>query len=212
MGREYFWASTHETDPHKAFLRAAPWIAGWREQIEAARVTANDPLKAEIERQTKDYRRYRNKSLDDAVAAMLMDALDFIFQRQGGMTFAAQAKALTGARGDVAEALKSLPDPALAADTLARISGRATPMLAHLDQWKAATHLQGKTLDQCVVDIQQFNPPRYGGSCPVAQLLGMDAEPRHRIQRCPPVLGPEGQRRQDRRANCGRGAGPVCPG
>jgi hypothetical protein len=52
------------------------------------------------------------------------------------MTFATQAKALADARGDVAEALKLLPQSTLAADTLAQISGRATPMLAHMDRWK----------------------------------------------------------------------------
>jgi hypothetical protein len=121
-----------------------------------ARAAANDPLQAEIERLTKDYRRYRNRSLDDAGAALLMDALDLILRRQGGMTFMVQARPLTDARGDVAEALKSLPQPALAADTLAQISGRATPMLSHLHRWKAATHLRDKTLAQCSADIQQF--------------------------------------------------------
>jgi integrase len=156
LGRKFFWASTHETDPHKAFIKAAPLIAGWREQIEAARAAANDPRKSENERLTKDYRRYRNKSLDDAGAALLMDAFDFVFQRQGGMTFVAQAKAPTDTRGDVAEALESLRNPTLAADTLAQISGRATPMLAHLDRWKTATHLRDKTLAQYIVDIEQF--------------------------------------------------------
>jgi hypothetical protein len=65
---------------------AAPWIADWQRRIDAARAAARDPLKAEIKRLTTAYRQYRNTDLDAAGAALVMDVVDFLFERMGGLT------------------------------------------------------------------------------------------------------------------------------
>jgi integrase len=39
---------------------------------------------------------------------------------------------------------------------LEQIGGRATPLLAYLERWKATTHLKGQSLDQVVARIKRF--------------------------------------------------------
>ena len=156
IGRNIFIASTHEVDASRANAVAAPMIIEWRQRIEYARQAAQDPLRAEVEKLTHSYRRYRNAALDEAGAALVADVVDFIFERFGGFTPEQRRKTLTDAHGDVAQAMRSLSESAQAETALGRITGKATPILTHLERWKAATHLKGKSLDQAISAINKF--------------------------------------------------------
>jgi hypothetical protein len=156
IGRNIFIASTHEVDPSRANAVAAPMVVEWRKRIEDARRAAQDPLRAEVEKLTHSYRRYRNTALNDAGAALVADVVEFIFERFGGFTPEQRRKALTDTHGEVEQAMRSLPEPAQAEAALGRITGNATPILAHLEEWKAVTHLKGKSLGQSISAINKF--------------------------------------------------------
>jgi integrase len=144
LGRKEFKASTHETNPHKAHAKASPWIADWKDRIELARAASTDPVRARIEQLTNAYRQYRDAVLDDAGAALVMDALEFVFEREGGRLAPALARQ--------PNALRALPSPTI----LNQIAGYATPFLAHLTDWKENTHIKGNTLTLYESDIRQF--------------------------------------------------------
>jgi integrase len=144
VGRREFKASTGLTDPHKAYVKAVPWIAEWKARIEHARATTADPLRARIEQLTNAYRQYRNTALDDAGASLVMDALEFAFEREGGQ--------LTVALARERDAVLALSSPAI----VNQIAGKATTFLAHLKQWKENTHIKGDTLKTYEADIRQF--------------------------------------------------------
>jgi integrase len=156
IGRNIFIASTHEVDPSRANAVAAPMVVEWRKRIEDARRAAQDPLRAEVEKLTHSYRRYRNTALNDAGVALVADVVEFIFERFGGFTPEQRRKALTDTHGEVEQAMRSLPEPAQAEAALGRITGNATPILAHLEEWKAVTHLKGKSLGQSISAINKF--------------------------------------------------------
>jgi integrase len=153
LGQKQFIRSTGERSPERAYAKAAPWIAEWKTRIQEARIAAKDPLRADIERLTNDYRVHRGKGLDDAGAAVALDAIEFLFERLGGLSRAETLARLATSRGDVAAALSTIPG---APQTYEVIIGRATPILAYLDRWKAAAHRRGKTLDQMISDVRQF--------------------------------------------------------
>jgi hypothetical protein len=155
-GRKWLLATTSETDPNRAAAVAAPLLVEWQTRIDQARQALKDPLKAEVEKLTNAYRRYRSTALDDAGAALVADVVDFVLERMGGLTPAQRRKALTDARGDVDQAIRTLPYPDQAARTLGTITGTMTPFLAHFDAWKGATHLKGKTLAQTESAIKKF--------------------------------------------------------
>ena len=154
IGRKIFIASTHESDLKRANAVAAPMVAEWQHRIDQARAGKSDPVRTEIDRLASEYHRTHKTDPDGNAGLLVSDVLGFVFQRLGGMTAAQQRQALLNARGDVAEAMKAMP--ASATTAFEQIMGYATPILAHLDAWKAATHLKGKTLDQVISDINQF--------------------------------------------------------
>ena len=135
-GKKWFLANTHETDPTRAAALAAPWLAEWDRRIEQARRSLQDPLKAEIERLANAYRRYRDKPLDDEGAVLVADVVEFVLERTGGLSAAQRRKALTDARGDVAEVIQSLKNADTVSAALGQIIGTATPFLAHLEVWQ----------------------------------------------------------------------------
>jgi integrase len=148
IGRKEFKTSTGLTDPYAAARWAAPWIAECHARIEQARTAAQDPVRARIEQHVSAYRRYRNAALDDAGAALVMDFLEFVYEREGGQ------RTLTEALEREPDAVRALPAPAAA--IVGQITGKATPFLAHLDDWKQKTHVKGDTLVTYERDIRQF--------------------------------------------------------
>ena len=155
LGQKLFQESTGETSPHKAHAIAAPKLAEWRGQIEAARKGIARPIEAEIDRLTTQYCQAKGVSLDDAASLLVGDVLSFVFQKAGGVSRATQRVLLMEAGGDVEEAVRALPAPT-AGKALGRIMGTATPFLAHFEDWKAATYLKKKTLAQAVRHIEVF--------------------------------------------------------
>jgi integrase len=114
---------------------------------------ASDPLKGDIQRLTNEYRQHRGKVLDDAGAGVALDVVEFVFERLGGLARSEMLAKLADTRGSVADAIERVPQ---AKETFNIITGRSTPLLLHLDAWKAVSHRQGKTLDQMISDVRQF--------------------------------------------------------
>jgi hypothetical protein len=156
IGKNILIASTGQTNPAKGHAIAAPMLAEWRARIEAARRTASDPIGAEIDRLATLYREGKGADMDEAANLLVSDVLAFTFQKLGGVSRIEQRQALLNSGGDVKEALKSLPASATAIAALDRITGTATPFLAHVHRWKGATHLKGQTLDHAIVHIKDF--------------------------------------------------------
>jgi integrase len=154
LGRNVFLYPLHEGDPHQAYVKSIPIVAEWKDRIASARAARVDPLQAEIDRFTTEYQRNRAKPLDAAGLVLVAEVIDFMFQRFGGMTSAEQHRALTDARGDVALALQAIPN---APGTLNQIvtGSRATPFLAHLEPWQAASR-KSKSLAQYNTYVRQF--------------------------------------------------------
>jgi hypothetical protein len=156
LGHKFFPASTGETDANRAAAVAAPWLVEWRNRIEQARQSLHDPLKADTEKLINAYRRYRNAALDDEGAILVADVVEFIFERVGGLTPEQRRQSLTEAHGDVAQAMRTLSEPTKADAILAQIIGKATPFLAHLEEWMPVARLKGKSLAQAVAAIHKF--------------------------------------------------------
>jgi integrase len=143
-GKQFFKASTHESDPRRAAAKAAPWIAEWHARIEQARTACSDPIQARIAELTYAYSRYRSEPLDDAGAALLRDA--FLFLANDPSQLATLAN-----QPDMRLAL-----PAPAVRTLDQITGHATPFLTNFAEWQQVTPRTGDTLKMYVRDIQEF--------------------------------------------------------
>jgi integrase len=143
-GKAFFKCSTHERDPRRAAAIAAPWISDWHERIKQARTAARDPIQARIAQLTHAYSRYRTEPLDDQGAALLRDVFLFLADNPSQLTTLARQPDMRAA----------LPAPAVA--TLDRITGHATPFLAHFAEWKQTTARTGDTLRQYERDINEF--------------------------------------------------------
>jgi integrase len=155
-GKKWFVANTSETDPNRAAAVAGPILAEWERRIEHARQSHTDPMQAEIDRLAAAFRKYREKPLDDAGAALVADVVEFVLERIGGLTADQRRAALTKAKGDVETAIQALPKPERMQNAIGRITATATPFLSHIAEWKEATHVKGKTLDQYESGIRRF--------------------------------------------------------
>jgi integrase len=101
-----------------------------------------------------EYERYADKELDAAGQALFVSFVDFLFQRFGGMTAAAQRLALADAKGDV---LRALPASAqIAHDQIAGLVAVQTPFLAHVDAWAASGELRGQHLQTSLAEVKAF--------------------------------------------------------
>jgi integrase len=159
LGRKMFRAVMPQTDPQSAYIASLPIIADWRRQIETAKTGSRDQFQAEILRLRTEYERYQGKPLDADVCEVFGRILDFLFQRFGGVSAAAQRLALADAKGDAGQALQTLPAPVQARHALQQIIGLETPdtpFLYRLEAFKETTHLKGKALAQTVFALKGF--------------------------------------------------------
>jgi site-specific recombinase XerD len=153
-GRKIFIASTHERDIKNARAVAAVQVASWQKRIDEARANKPDPARSEIERLAAEYRTVKAIGSDEEKAVLISDVIRFTFERLGGLTADQRRQVLATSRGNVGDAMRSLPADARAA--FDQIIGQKTSFLHHFEVWQSATHLKGKTLDQAVSDIKRF--------------------------------------------------------
>ena len=115
---------------------------------------------AEVLRVRKAFEAWDGRALTAADIDLLDRFIDFLFQTVGGVSAQAQRLALASTK-DVGQALLALPAPARqqAQQALAIANGTdriPTPFLAHLEIWKARTHLRGKSLHAAVAAVEEF--------------------------------------------------------
>jgi len=127
-----FIEPTGEDDPHKAYLKAAPWIESWKRQIREARGA--------------------EKTIEDNVRHFADTLVEF--RRRTGLYEERDLRIAYEMYKLLMERVQEA-DPKLAA-VIENPRGAGTPFLAHLDGFKSATHLKGKTLDQVISDLNQF--------------------------------------------------------
>jgi integrase len=144
IGRNIFIASTGQRDPERAYAKALPLLESWRARIAAARHGTGDPLQAEVERLTQQFRKARNRQEADAV--LVGEVITWVLELKGK----AGERALRDADNDVEKAFPEFRP------VIATITGTSTPFLDRFEDWRKATHLKGKSLDQAVSAIRQF--------------------------------------------------------
>lgn len=146
-GQKFFQKTTGHTVAAKAHAAAAPMLAAWRAEIDAARKGLPKPVEAEIERLATQYRKLRGT--DAGADLIVRDVLAFLRDRSG-MTPASQREAMIDARGDIAAAHPH------AAEDIGRIVGTRNIFLVNFETWKKATRLKGKTLAQAISHCEKF--------------------------------------------------------
>jgi integrase len=156
IGQSVFKISTGETDEHRAVAKAAPIIAGLKDRIRVARATLRKPIETKAEELAEAYRVLRSADLASAQAFVLSDVIAFVL-RQAGHSWANYGRQVREAGYDAYDGLRSLPGGDAAVAALDCITGRATPFLKFIDEWRPHAGVVPRCLDQAIATLNQFS-------------------------------------------------------
>ena len=138
-----------------AVAKAGPIIADLKGRIRAARATLKKPVEVKAEELAEAYRSRQSSDPSSAQAFVLSDVIAFVLQQQGH-SWADYGRQVREAGYDAYAGLRRLPGGLVAANTLDEITGRATPFLKYLDDWKPHAGLVPRCMDQAVATLKQF--------------------------------------------------------
>ena len=142
IGRARLFRSTEEHDIHRAAIKAEPIRAEFTSIIAAARKgTVQGDLETRIRALTVAYREAK---------AHPMDMTDEVLEE-------AVHTVLNGMDWHELQEPQRTPEGKAAQIALGRIVGASTPFLDGLDDWKAATHIKARQLDQYVADLTMWS-------------------------------------------------------
>jgi site-specific recombinase XerD len=155
LGQSVYKISTGETDEHRAVAKAGPIIAALKARIRTARATLKQPIEAQAEELAEAYRARQKIEPSLAQAFVLTDVIGFVL-RQQGHSWADYGQQVREAGYDAHAGLRQLPGGEAAANKLDEITGRATPFLKYLDDWKPHAGLKPRPLDQAISTLKEF--------------------------------------------------------
>jgi integrase len=155
IGQSVFKVSTRQTDEHRAVAKAGPIIADLKGRIRAARATLRKPVEVKADELAEAYRSRQSADSSAARAFVLTDVIAFVLQQQGH-SWADYGQQVREAGYDAYAGLRRLPGGLAATNALDEITGRATPFLKYLDDWKPHAGLVPRCMDQAVATLKQF--------------------------------------------------------
>ena len=158
-----FDRSTKTSDRRQAERIAAKLVSAWRDEIDAASKKLESPLKNLLVLSAEEHARMIAADpmlyIDPAdPAGSLVTAVKAVFEKMGGLSIINRHTLIT-----------TILDPVNSAP----VNRKSTPFDQHLEDWKQATHLSGKTLAQAISEIQRFARMV---SVPIEQLSGKHVE------------------------------------
>src|SRR4051812_45149715 len=83
-GRKWLLANLHVQDAGEAYLKSLPIIAEWNRRIASVRAKQADPVGAKIKELASAFRKLHSP-LADAGVTLVAKAIEFVFQRIGGL-------------------------------------------------------------------------------------------------------------------------------
>jgi integrase len=155
IGQSVFKIGTGETDEHRAVTKAGSIIAELKQRIRLARLTLKKPIETQADELAAVYQMQRTTDPTAAQTFALSDVIAFVLQQQGH-SWAEYGRQVRDAGYDAYGGLRSLSRGDAATAALDRITGRATPFLNYLDEWKPHAALKPRPLDQAISTLKEF--------------------------------------------------------
>ena len=154
LGRSVFSWSTGERDHHRAAVKAAPVVAKWKAEIEAARKGTLTPLQREKRALAAAFRREVSSGGDNADLAA--DAILAFVRKHYARKLDPEAleRAVEEHGGDEGAALAALiPE---AGPVLDELLASTTPFLEHFDDWAAGLKMGTRQAGEYTAGVKRF--------------------------------------------------------
>jgi integrase len=157
-GRRVLSKSTGKTAVSSAYEIAKPIIDAWKARFVALRHEGKTATQVRAEHLAKKYARARKLDPTEADYIRLIEVFDFAAQELVGVSARAWHERLAISHLDPVEALRSLPGADDALEQVEAITGRRTPFLARIAEYRAAVAnaLDGKTAYEYETDTHHF--------------------------------------------------------
>ena len=157
-GRRILSKSTGETAVAPAYDIAKPIIEGWKAQFVALRREGKTATQMRAEQLAKKYATARKLDQTEAEYIRLVEVFDFAARELVGVSARGWHERLATSHLDPAEALRSMPGGDDALEQVEIITGRRTPFLTKIDEYRAAVAnaLDGKTAYEYEQDTRHF--------------------------------------------------------
>ena len=157
-GRRVLSKSTGQTTVTAAYEVAKPIVDGWKAQFVALRHEGKTATQIRAEQLAKRYATAHKFDPTEAEYIRLIEVFDFAAQELVGVTARIWHERLAASHLDPAEALHSLPGGDDALEQVEAITGRRTPFLAKIAEYRAAiaNALDGKTAYEYEQDTYHF--------------------------------------------------------
>ena len=157
-GRRVLSKSTGQTAVAAAYEIAKPIIDGWKAQFVALRREGKTATQMRAEQLAKKYAAARKLDPSEADYIKLIEIFDFAARELVGVSARAWHERLAASHLDPAEALRSMPGGDDALEQVEAITGRRTPFLAKIAEYRAAiaNALDGKTAYEYEQDTRHF--------------------------------------------------------
>jgi integrase len=157
-GRRVLSKTTGEMQVAKAHEIAKPIIDGWKAQFVALRRDGKTPTQVRVERLAAKYAKARKLDPTEAEYIHLIEVFDFAARELVGVSARDWYARLAVSHLDPVEALRALPGGDDALEQVEAITGRRTPFLAKIADYRAAVAgaLDGKTAYEYEQDTRHF--------------------------------------------------------